>query len=489
MAKQENGKFGQVGLQAGIFVKDRHYSQDMEVAIIGLCLLEKQAFSRTYGLIKAEDFYFESTREAYKAMIWMYDHNAPIDTLTVTDYLVRKKGWNDFFGFSSVGYFLLQTTNHVTSSAHLEYYCHCIHEMWIDREIIRLTFSGPGEGNAREKIIELQNKLTLLSAGSAEKDWYDMAEIIIELFKHREKIQTQGPGILTGIQKMDKTNGGFMPGDMIVIGARPSVGKSAFLALLATNMARQNKKVGIISLEMNNAKIAGRIASLDADIDFSVLYRGLEMDENLQRRVYDQLGSVTANLPIYVSDKTNVSMPEIKAKAQKLMHKHGCDIIFIDYLQLVDSAPGLSKNSNRENEVRQMSRGAKIMAKDLNIPIVVLAQLNREVTSRKGADRHPHLSDLRESGAIEQDADVVMFLHRDWMAGIETDENGNSTKDQADLIVRKWRDGEPNLKIPLHFDGPRMKFSELIVEETWKPIPVSAPKNYYETEKDNDNPF
>lgn len=470
--------------QAGMFKKDFHYNQEMETAIIGQCVYEKDSLSRTYGIITEEHFYFDANREVYKAMRWMYDHNLPIDARTVADILVRKRGFENFYGYS-VGSFLLTCIGHVTSSMHLEYYCHCIYEMWIEREIIKLTFSGPGEGSSRQKIMELQNKLTMLSAGKSEEEWMDMASLIIELFKHREKVQTQGPGILTGLKSLDQTNGGFMPGDMIVIGARPSVGKSALLGLLAMNMARNGKKVGIISLEMSNAKIAGRLASLDTGVDFAVLYRGLEMDEQYQQQLYHQLANQTARLPIYVSDKTQVSISEIKAKAQRLIHKHGCDIIFIDYLQLVDSSGG-NKNSNRENEVRQMSRGCKIMAKDLEMPVVVLAQLNREVTNRKGEDRYPKLSDLRESGAIEQDADVVAFIHRDWMSGYETKEDGSSTEREADLIIRKWRDGEPNLRIPLDFDPPKMKFSERKHFGNFRPVQTN---NFYENEKDNEDLF
>jgi replicative DNA helicase len=469
--------------EAGIFKKDKHYSQGYETAIIGICLLEKDAFSRTYGIITEDHFYFETNREVYKCMRWMYDNNAPIDTLTVCDFMVRKRGWEDFYGYT-VGYYLMQCTNHVCSSYHLEYWCHCVYEMWIDREIIKLTLSGPGEGNAREKIADLQTKLMLLQAGTAEKDWYDMAELMLELFKHREKMQTQGPGVLTGLKRLDQTNGGFMNGDMIVLGARPSVGKSAFLGLLAINMALNGKRVGIVSLEMSNAKIAGRLAALDTGIDFATLYRGLAIDENQQQQVYSRLANHTAGLPIKVSDKTQVSIPEIKAKAQKLKHRHGCDILFIDYLQLVDSSGFGGKNGNRENEVRQMSRGCKLMAKELDIPVVVLAQLNREVTARKGEDRYPKLSDLRESGSIEQDADVVAFLHRDWMSGLQVKEDGSSTEREADLIIRKWRDGEPNLMIPLEFDPPRMKFSERRVFGSYRPVQTN---NYYE--KDDDQPF
>lgn len=470
--------------EAGIYQKDKHYSQDLETAIIGICLLEKDAFSRTYGMITEEHFYFESNQEIYKSMRWMYDNNLPIDMLTVCDFMVRKRGWLEFFGYS-VGQYLMICTNHVCSSAHLEYWCHCIKEMWIDREIIRLTLSGPGEGNARQRIADLQNQLTMLTAGTADKDWYDMAELILELFKHRDKMQSQGPGVLTGLKRLDQTNGGFMNGDMIVLGARPSVGKSAFLGLLAMNMAHNGKHVGIISLEMSNAKIAGRLAALDTGVDFATLYRGLAMDEHHQEQLYNRLGHHTANLPIKVSDKTQVSIPEIKAKAQKLKHQHGCDILFIDYLQLVDSTGFGGKNSNRENEVRQMSRGCKLMAKELDIPVVVLAQLNREVTARKGEDRYPKLSDLRESGSIEQDADVVAFLHRDWMSGIQAKEDGSSTEREADLIIRKWRDGEPNLMIPLEFDPPRMKFSERKEFGTFSHVKLP----YKDDTFDDDQPF
>lgn len=467
-----------------LFTKDKHYSQDLETAIIGICLLEKEAFGRTYGLITEEYFYFDANKEVYKTMRWLYDNNGPIDTLTVTDELVRKRGWENFYGYT-VGMYLLTCTKHVTSSANLEYHCRIVYEMWLEREIVRLTYSGPGEGNPREKIIALQNKLTLISAGQSEQEWYSMSDLMIELFRHRERVQAQGPGILTGLKRLDQTNGGLMNGDMIVLGARPSVGKSAFLGLLAMNMATIGKKVGIISLEMSNAKIAGRLAALDTEVDFATLYRGLAIDEAQQERLYNQLGNKTAQLPIFVSDKTQVSIPEIKAKAMKLKHKEGCDILFIDYLQLVDSSGYGNKNSNRENEVRQMSRGCKLMAKELDIPVVVLAQLNREVTGRKGDDRYPKLSDLRESGAIEQDADVVMFLHRDWMSGFETNERGESTQLEADLIVRKWRDGEPNLRIPLHFDPPRMKFSERKEVGTFKPVRMP----YKDNTNDNDHPF
>lgn len=463
------------------FKRHFHYDQDIEAAIIGTCLVESHSFARTYGLIKADDFYFDKYREVYVTMQDMYEHNVPIDTLTVIDELIRKRGKEEFFG-ESVPYFLVKCTNAVCASLHLEYHCHILQSFWVERELLKLTMSGPGDGNSREKIINLQTKLMQLNSSHQQKEWYDMSELMIGLFQHREKMKVKGPGIPTGIKKLDQTNGGLMQGDMYVIGARPSVGKSAFAGMIAWNMAQKGIKVGIISLEMSNAKVAGRLASLDTNTDFHVIYRGLEMDERHQQDLYTRIARHTSNLPIFVSDKTGVNVHEIKAKAMKLKHSKGLDCLIIDYLQLIDG-DGTTKNRTRENEVTQMSKGMKLMAKDMEIPVIVLAQLNREVTNRKGNDRYPKLSDLRESGSIEQDADGVMFLHRDWMSGIEGHEDGSSTEREADLIIRKWRDGEPNLHIPLDFDPPKMKFTERKVMPTWKPVAA-----YTQSEND-DQPF
>ena len=283
---------------------------------------------------------------------------------------------------------------------------------------------------------------------------------------------------------MDKENGGFQDGQLIVVGARPSMGKSALVSGMAIEMGKKNLVTGIVSLEMSNTEIAARLAAYDADTDFNVVYRGLYKDMDETHRLYSKIGNSTSTLPIWVTDKTRVNISEIRAKAEKLKKLHGLDCLMIDYLQLVTPIGG-SYNKNRENEIAEMSRGCKIMAKELNIPVILLCQLNREVTKRKGQERYPQLSDLRESGAIEQDADVVMFLHRDFMAGYEVDENGVSTERQADLVIRKWRNGKSNFKISLDFDPPKMKFSER-KNEMFVPISVNNP---YETDKNEEMPF
>ena len=223
-------------------------------------------------------------------------------------------------------------------------------------------------------------------------------------------------------------------------------------------MAHKGTRVGIVSLEMNNNEIAARIGSLDSNINFAAIFRGLYADENDRNKFLNTVNNSTSNLPIYVTDNTDVNVTEIKAKAYKLKQKHGLDCLIVDYLQLVGSDN--NQNRNRENEVAKISRGFKIIAKELNVPLLVLAQLNREVDKRKGDDRFPQLSDLRESGAIEQDADAVMFLHSDFKSGKLQDADGRTTEGQAHLIIRKWRNGDANIIVDLDFDGPKMKFTE-----------------------------
>jgi replicative DNA helicase len=462
------------------FKKFVHYNVEIEHAVIGICMLERDAFSRMFGLIDDQVFYSDTNRVIFSTMREMYESGLPIDIETVVDYISRVKRI-DQLGSDNVHYAVSRTTLYVVSGAHLEYHCHVLKSMWMEREIIKLTQGGIDmDGDVRRKISILQNRLQELNQKSSKSDWQDMTELMVNLYRHQAEMQkTGGMGITTGFKGLDKESGGFHPGQLVVIGARPSVGKSALAGQMAVSMASSGLTVGIISLEMNNNEIAARLAAIDAEIDFNVLYRGLYSDERQRDRVYERIGRHTSTLKIFVSDKTDVNINEIRVKAQKLKHLHGLDCLFIDYLQLIDSDE--TKNSNRENEIRKISRGAKIMAKEMNIPVIELCQLNREVTKRKGHERYPQLSDLRESGSIEQDADVVMFLHRDFMSGIEVDENGNSTQNQADIVVRKWRNGNANFIYPLDFDPPKMKFRERGQFSSWKRVETTG--------IDDENPF
>lgn len=463
------------------FQKNIHYNLDFEMAVLGGCLTEKTAIGRIYGMIDPECFYSTGNKIIFETITAMYVSGIPIDCYTVYDQIFRVKNIPLLDG-NNPAYYVPHLTTVVCSCAHLEYHSFVIKTMWMEREIIKLTTGGEKlEGDVRDQIYSLQKKLHEIQAKTAEHDWSDMTKLMVDLYQHQEEIKKSGGlGIACGFATIDKENGGFHPGQLVVIGARPSVGKSAIVGSMALHMAKQNKTVGIISLEMSNTEIAARLAALDTDTDFNVLYRGLYRDEKETHFIYNKIGNETSTLPIYVTDKTEVSVVEIKAKAQKLKSTFGLDCLIIDYLQLIDVPE--TYNRTRENEVAKMSRACKIMAKEMGIPVILLCQLNRESTKRKGTERYPQLSDLRESGAIEQDADVVIFLHRDWMAGYQTDENGNSTEKQADIVVRKWRNGKNNFIVPLDFDPPKMKFFERGSYGGYKPASI-------EVRSEDDNPF
>ena len=445
------------------YKKGIHFSGDLECAILGVCMLEKEAFARTIGLLEKENFYYSGNQIIYDALAEMYSNGVYIDLLTVYDYIVNTKQIKEING-ENIAYYISKLTNTVVSSAHLEYHGFIIKRMWMERELIRLTHGGIKlNGDVSQQIIQLTKSIEKINSGQFQKEWMNTQELIFGLVKHQEEMMiTKGQGLPTGINKLDQLNGGLFAGQLIVIGARPSMGKSALMGQMALSMAKKNKKVGIVSLEMNNNEIAARLASIETTTDFKQIFRNLFSDDEARVRWYKRLNNFI-KLPIFITDKTDVTAIKIKGKVQQLIHEvKGIDCLFVDYLQLI-GGENEAKNRNREYEVSQISRTCKLIAKDLNIPVIILCQLNMEVTKRTGKHRYPQLSDLRESGSIEQDADAVMFLHRDWMTGLAEymyDENGQSKANHADLIVRKWRNGEPNLHIELEFDAPKMMFVE-----------------------------
>lgn len=436
-----------------------HYSKDLERAVLGVCMLEGLGFGRVYGSINEECFYVSGHKSVYSAMREMFQANVPIDVFTVSEWLVNRLEIQEIDGYN-VPFYLVQLTRDVVSGAHLEYHAFLIKEMWQRRRVLEVKYAAiENDLDPRKNVEWINNQLNNILTDTIKKDWQDMTELMVNLYQHREDMKARGSvGLRTGIKTIDKENGGLFEDQMVIIGARPSVGKSALAGTIAMSVASENKVVGIVSLEMSNTEIAARLAAIDTNTDFSVLFRGLYKDEREMESVYHRIGNHTSELPIYVSDKTDVSVLEIRAKAQKLKSSHGLDCLIIDYLQLINVSEGFSRT--REQEISKISRSCKIMAKEMKIPVILLCQLNREVTKRKGVERYPQLSDLRESGSLEQDADIVMFLHSDWLSGFQQDENGNSTEGKADLVVRKWRNGKSNFIVPLDFDAPKMKFIE-----------------------------
>lgn len=460
-----------------------HYSQDMEKSLLGACMLEQTAFGRVVQLLDRNCFYHESNRIVFDAYKEMWDKSIPINDMTlVLSYLSREKGI-ERLDDSNTGYYLILLSRDVVSTANLERYAIVLREMYIERELIRITQSGlRKDGDTAAEISRLQQELNVLMFKKATDNWQDMSSVLVKLMQHMDNVRGKDMiGVTTGLKTLDQYTGGWVDGCMYIIGARPSVGKSALLGKMVIKAAKSGKHVGVVSLEMPDIQIGARLASMESDIEFWRIFRAKIEDEQANDRLYRQLGDL-ANLPIKISDKTQVNLTDIKAKVIQLKHKGQLDVLFIDYLQLMD-AEGSNKSTNREQEVAKISRGLKILAMEYNLPIIVLCQLNRE--SEKRNDKRPRLADLRESGSLEQDADGTLLLHRPWMAGITQTETGESTENMAELIIAKWRNGQANVVIDLGFDGEKMRFYDMSEQPKFTPLP----KNYYEPEKNEDEPF
>ena len=434
------------------FVKNIHYSQDLELAIIGAILLEKTAFCRLYGIMQPEVFYFDINRDIYDQLSRMWDSNEPIDCVTATLKAHREPKFS--FGAECMSSYLTRSTNAVVSTVNLEYHGLLLRQMFIEREMIKLTHNGL-IGDGMSQIALIQDKLTKLTQIKANNDFKGMDELMVELSQHMDKVKGQElSGITTGFPTLDKFTGGFQQGGMYIVGARPSVGKSAFMNSMVLGAANVGKNVAVISLEMQNRAISARISSLVTEVEYWRINRNRMIDEQQAQYFYEQISKM-AELPIKISDTAEVNIGDIKAKIARLKQNGEVDILFIDYLQLIEADD--ENGRNREREVAKISRSIKLMAKQFDIPVVILCQLNR--LSEQGVDKKPKLYNLRESGSLEQDADGVLLLHRDWQSGIKADENGNSTEREADIIIAKWRDGEVT-EYKVGFDGAKMKFFE-----------------------------
>lgn len=414
---------------------------DFEEAILGGLLLESNAINDVVDILSPESFYKDSNQRVYCAIFELYKSNKPIDILTVSEYL-RSSGELDLIG----GYFYLSNlTSNIGSAAHIEFHARTIQEKFIKRELIRV--STEIQNRAFDDSIDIddlidfsEKEMFKIVHGSIKKDFKTLAEVGKIELQEIEKIyksQVEFTGVPSGFPSIDKYTSGWQLSDLIIIAARPSMGKTAFMLSMARMIAMDYKmNLAIFSLEMSAGQLWRRITS-----DLTGIENGKLRSKYLTPQDWNSMESAQAKIEksnIYVDDTAGISLVELRAKARKLKTTYDIDILFIDYLQLMQGAK--ESKGNRESQVSEISRGLKILCRELNIPIICLSQLNRSVETR-GGDKRPQLSDLRESGAIEQDADVVIFIHRPEYYGILEYEDGTITANNVETLIKKHRNG------------------------------------------------
>jgi replicative DNA helicase len=432
---------------------------ELEEAVLGALMLEKDAYSITSEILKPECFYEKSHQLIYEAIADLAITQRPIDMLTVIEQL-RKRGDLDLVGGP---FYVSQLTTKVASSAHIEYHARIIAQKYLARELISFTANVQGKAfddttDVEDLMQEAEGKLFEISQRNVKKDITAINPVIKDALDLLQKAANQKEGlsgVRTGFNDLDKITSGWQNSDLIIIAARPAMGKTAFVLSMAKNMAvNHNTPVALFSLEMSNVQLVNRLIVNVCEISGDKIKSGRLADyewEQLDAKINDLYDA-----PIYVDDTPSLSVFELRTKARRIVREHGVRCIIIDYLQLMN-ASGMTFGS-REQEVSTISRSLKGLAKELNIPIIALSQLNRGVESRQGAEgKRPQLADLRESGAIEQDADMVCFIHRPEYYKITEDDKGNSLIGIAEIIIAKHRNGATG-DVSLRFKSDFAKF-------------------------------
>ena len=432
---------------------------DLEESVLGALMLDQKALNDTIEMLHVEYFYKPEHQAIFKAIFRLFEQSQPVDMLTVIERL-RLDGELEAAGGA---YYVSQLTNHVVSAAHIEYHVRVLSEKFIQRELIRIsTETITSAYDETTDVVSLldttEQRLMDINDQNFRSDYHTMESLVLAAREQIKEIQESDgkcAGLTTGFTALDRLTSGFQPGTLIILAARPAMGKTAFALTMARNMALDFKKpVAFFSLEMTASELTMRLISSEASIASDKLKRG----DNLELWEQEMLAVKTQPLkdaPIYIDDTPGLTIFELRAKCRRLKQRYDIQMVFIDYLQLMSAGGEAARNGNREQEISTISRQLKALSKELGIPVLAMSQLSRAVETR-GGSKKPMLSDLRESGAIEQDADIVMFIYRPEYYNIDSDELG-STAGKADIILAKHRSGGIG-EVRLDFVGKYTRF-------------------------------
>ncbi len=465
MAETDNGR--QKKRKASIIDTSYGHLQpqalDIEKVTLGALMIDEDAFSVVSEILRPETFYEPRNQKIYRAIQSLNMNEKPVDIMTVTEQLKRDDELENVGGPT----YIAEISSLVASSAHIEYHAHILQQKFLARQLI--SFASVIETKAFDETVdvdslmqEAEGALFELSQKNMRQDYTQIDPVITNAMEIIQKAASNKDGLTgvpSGFTKLDDITSGWQPSDLIIIAGRPAMGKTSFALSIAKNIAVDHgQPIAFFSLEMNNVQLVNRLISNVCEIMGSKILSG-QLDDEEWRRLDKNIRNLMG-APVYVDDTPGLSIFELRTKARRLVREKGVKIIMIDYLQLMN-ANGM-KFGNRQEEVSTISRSLKGMAKELNIPIIALSQLNRSVDTRdstKGIDgKRPQLSDLRESGAIEQDADMVLFVHRPEYYHLYADENGRDLRGMAQIIIAKHRKGATG-DVLLTFKGEYTRFA------------------------------
>lgn len=412
----------------------------LEEVVLGAVMMDKDAISTAMEILRPESFYSPVHQTIYKAMLKLFEHSQPVDILTVTEELRKMEELETIGGLP----YILELSNKVSSSANTEYYSRIIAQKYVQRELIRVcSLIIKDAFDDTKDVLDMldlaEQSLYEITDKNLRKGYKTVASLAREAMKRLEELSHSAEGITgipSGFPNLDKLTSGWQKSNLIIVAARPGMGKTSFTLALARNAAMDYKKpVALFSLEMNNLELVNRLISMEAEIEGSKM-----RNAKLEEYEWTQLNFAIEKLseaPIFIDDTPSLNVFELRAKCRRLHQNHGITMVIIDYLQLM-TIGGSDKRSSREQEISSISRALKGLAKELNIPVIALSQLNRQVETGTG-NKRPQLSHLRESGAIEQDADMVMFIYRpDYY---ELEDPMESVRGLTELIIAKHRNG------------------------------------------------
>lgn len=436
---------------------------ELEEAVLGAMMIDKKGVDEVIDILQPDAFYKDAHKFIFEAIVQLFTDTQPIDLLTVSEQL-RKNAKLDLAGGD---FYLIQLTQKISSSAHIEFHSRIILQKYIQRSLIKISSEIIEESydettDVFDLLDKAESRLYEVTQGNIKRSSETAQSLVIQAKKRIEEIAGKEglSGIATGFEKLDKITSGWQPSDLIIIAARPGMGKTAFVLSMARNIAIDfGHPVALFSLEMSSVQLITRLISSETGLSSEKLRTG-----KLEKHEWEQLSIKVKNLekaPLFIDDTPSLSIFDLRAKARRLSSQHGIKLIIVDYLQLMTAGSTGKGGGNREQEISTISRNLKALAKELSVPVIALSQLSRAVETR-GSSKRPLLSDLRESGAIEQDADIVSFIYRPEYYKIDEwdDDEQTPTAGQAEFIIAKHRNGSLE-NIRLKFIGNLGKFDNL----------------------------